>query len=68
MNDRLFVDTAFIQALLNGRDQYHGIAKKLLPRVRTAREVWLTEAVLTEVGNEDERVCEKISILSLRLY
>lgn len=37
MSNRLFVDTAFIQALLNHRDQYHNIAKKLLLRVRTAR-------------------------------
>jgi uncharacterized protein len=49
--DRLFLDTAFIQALLNPRDTYHSQAKKLLPRVRNADEVWITEAVLIEVGN-----------------
>lgn len=52
MNDeRLFLDTVFIQALLNKRDQYHAQAKAFLPRVRAAKEVWLTEAVLVEVGN-----------------
>lgn len=49
--DRLFLDTAFIQALLNSRDQYHSQAKKLLPRVKNADEVWITEAILIEVGN-----------------
>ena len=49
--DRLFIDTAFIQALLNPRDDYHERAKVLFPRVRAASEVWLTEAILVEVGN-----------------
>ncbi len=48
---RVFLDTVFIQALLNRRDQYHGQAKALLPRVREAQEVWVSEAVLVEVGN-----------------
>ena len=49
--ERLFLDTAFIQALLNPRDNYHQQAKQLFPRVRSASEVWSTEAVLVEVGN-----------------
>ncbi|WP_008309586.1 type II toxin-antitoxin system VapC family toxin [Leptolyngbya sp. PCC 6406] len=49
--ERLFLDTAFIQALLNPRDDYHQQAKQLLPRIRAASEVWLTEAILVEVGN-----------------
>jgi predicted nucleic acid-binding protein len=49
--DRLFLDTAFIQALLNPRDDYHQQAKGLFPRVRSASEVWITEAILVEVGN-----------------
>jgi uncharacterized protein len=49
--DRLFLDTAFIQALLNPRDTYHPQAKTLFPRVRNADEAWITEAILTEVGN-----------------
>lgn len=47
----LFLDTTFVQALLNRRDQYHTQAKGLLPRLRNAREVWVTEAVLVEIGN-----------------
>ena len=49
--DRLFLDTAFIQALLNPRDDHHTIAKALFQKVRNAQEVWITEAILTEVGN-----------------
>ena len=49
--DRLFLDTAFIQALLNVRDAYHPKAIELFPRVRNAAEIWITEAILTEVGN-----------------
>ncbi|HAA31514.1 MAG TPA: nucleic acid-binding protein [Cyanobacteria bacterium UBA8553] len=49
--DQLFLDTVFIQALLNRRDQYHDKAKTFLPRLRNAAEVWVTEAVLIEVGN-----------------
>jgi uncharacterized protein len=41
--DRLFLDTAFIQALLNPRDNYHSSAKQLFPRIRAATEVWITE-------------------------
>lgn len=49
--ERMLLDTAFVQALLNRRDQYHSRARALLPRVREAAEVWVTEAVLVEVGN-----------------
>lgn len=49
--ERFFLDTAYVQALLSARDQYHRTAGALYPRVRAAREVWVTEAVLTEVGN-----------------
>lgn len=48
---RLFLDTAFVQALLNKNDDYHAVAKVLLPTLRAATEVWTTEAVLTEIGN-----------------
>jgi uncharacterized protein len=49
--ERLLLDTTFVQALLNRRDQYHRQAAELLPRVRAAAETWITEAVLVEVGN-----------------
>jgi hypothetical protein len=38
MSDKaLFLDTLFIQATLNRRDQYHQQAQLILPRVRAAR-------------------------------
>ena len=49
--ERIFLDTAFVQALLNRRDQYHSKVKSLMGRVREASEIWVTEAVLVEVGN-----------------
>lgn len=48
---RLFLDTAFVQALLNRNDQYHSIAKSRLSQLRAATEVWTTEAILVEIGN-----------------
>ena len=51
MNERFLLDTVFIQALLNKRDSHHHRALAFLPRVREAAEVWITEAVLVEVGN-----------------
>ena len=49
--DRLFLDTAFVIALLNPADQYHAIARRLAGRLRAADEVWVTESVLTEIGD-----------------
>ncbi|NEO77925.1 PIN domain-containing protein [Moorena sp. SIO4G3] len=62
IGERLFLDTAFIQALLNKRDQYHHKALELLPRLKNAKEVWVTEAVLTEVGNALSAVNRVIAV------
>jgi predicted nucleic acid-binding protein len=51
MNEHLFLDTVFVQALLNRRDQYHDQAVEFLPRIQAATEVWTTEAILIEIGN-----------------
>ena len=50
-DERFFLDTVFVQALLNPRDPYYRPACALFSRVRAAREVWVTEAVFTEVAN-----------------
>jgi len=50
-HERFLLDTAFVQALLNKRDQYHHQARAFLPRLQSAQEVWITEAVLVEIGN-----------------
>ncbi len=49
-HERLFLDTLFVQALINRRDRYHEEAKRLAPRLHAAREVWVTEAIFLELG------------------
>jgi hypothetical protein len=49
--DRLFLDTYYVQALLNAKDPDYQRARALLPEVKRAAEVVTTEAVLVEVGN-----------------
>ena len=48
---RIFLDTYYVQALLNPRDPHHARARALLPTVQGASEVVVTEAVFAEVGN-----------------
>ena len=48
---RLFIDTAFVQALFNGADALHEAARGWAQEVEAAAELWTTEAVLVEVGN-----------------
>jgi predicted nucleic acid-binding protein len=50
-DERILLDTGFVRALLNRRDHLHPKATELWPRVRAAREVWTTEAILVEIGN-----------------
>jgi uncharacterized protein len=49
--ESLFLDTAFVVALINPRDQYHTVAQRLLPKIEKARQIWTTRFVLTEIGN-----------------
>ena len=65
-NERLLLDTAFIKALLNRNDQYHAIAQKLFPRVQAATEVWITEAVLLEVGNALGAINREAAVIVIR--
>jgi uncharacterized protein len=37
IRERSFLDTAFIQALLNPRDDLHSRAKTLLPQIRSTQ-------------------------------
>jgi len=48
---RFFMDTSYVQSYFNSKDEWHRNAIILEPRVRIAREVVTTEAVLLEVGN-----------------
>lgn len=65
MSDRLLLDTSFIQALLNSKDRHHQQARILLPKVYNAREVWVTEAVLVEVGNAFSAMNRSAVLLNL---
>jgi predicted nucleic acid-binding protein len=49
-SDRLFLDTGYVLARFNRRDQYHGKAKQLADTVAASRELWTTDAVLFEVA------------------
>jgi predicted nucleic acid-binding protein len=50
--DPVFLDTSYVIALLNSKDQYHKNAKRLQQLVvRQPKKVWTTEAVLIEIGN-----------------
>ena len=48
---RFFMDTAYVLALLNQNDKYHERANELLPSIRLADEVYVTEAIIIEIGN-----------------
>lgn len=50
MPNRIFVDTSFVLALINERDQYHDQAQKLSLKFEQAQLV-TTVAVLLEIGN-----------------
>ena len=51
MAERIFIDTWFILALLNSRDEHHAHAKRLLPRIRSAAQLVMTEAIVVETCN-----------------
>ena len=50
MSSKIFVDTLFVVALINRRDQYHQLARELAERF-DAYPLLTTDAVLLEVGN-----------------
>ncbi len=50
MSNRLFVDSLFIIALVNQRDQYHRQAVSLASSLR-GHPLLVTDAILLEVGN-----------------
>jgi hypothetical protein len=48
--NRIFVDTLFVIALINPRDQYHAKATKLAAKYEN-HSLLVTDAVLLEIGN-----------------
>ena len=59
---RFFMDTAYVLALLNQNDKYHERANELLPSIRLADEVYVTEAIIIEIGNSLSRSNRSIAI------
>jgi predicted nucleic acid-binding protein len=47
---KCFLDTVFVQALLDKNDQQHEWAERLLPDVRKANRIRTSEAIFNEVG------------------
>lgn len=47
----MFLDTGYVIARFNRRDQYHDKAKQLAGVITAARELWTTDAVLLEVAS-----------------
>ena len=50
MPNRIFVDTLFVVALINPRDQYHAKARELAAKYED-NPLLVTDAVLLEIGN-----------------
>jgi len=50
LNNKIFMDTGFVMAVVNDKDQYHPDAVKLANRFRNYPTV-ITDAVLLEIGN-----------------
>jgi uncharacterized protein len=65
-DNRLFLDTAFAQALLNPRDQHHITAQKLLGRVDKATEIWTTNLILIEIGDALSAVSRQPAIAYIK--
>jgi predicted nucleic acid-binding protein len=59
--DRLFVDTVFVIALINHRDQYHQLASELADRF-DSYPLLITDAVLLEIGNALARSYKKEAV------
>lgn len=66
MPDRIFLDTSFVIALINERDQYHVQAEALSLRFNNSALV-TTGAVLLEIGNalSKEFRAEAVSVINL---
>lgn len=48
--DRFFLDTGYVLARFNRRDEYHDNARQLAGAIASCRELWTTAAVLLEIA------------------
>lgn len=67
MLSRIFVDTGFVIALINQRDQYHQQASELAARFE-GYPLLLTDAVLLEIGNALVRNYKKEAIETIEQF
>jgi predicted nucleic acid-binding protein len=65
VSDRLFVDTSYVIARFNERDEFHASAKALAPTVGACRELWTTDAVLLEVAASFSRPEHRVIAIGL---
>jgi uncharacterized protein len=47
----VFIDTSFVQALFSKDDAHYDKAQQLLPLLSVYKKVWITEAILLEIGD-----------------
>jgi|SRR5918911_1862908 predicted nucleic acid-binding protein len=66
MPDRIFVDTSFVIALINGKDQYHQQAEALSYKFESSQLI-TTDAVLLEIGNALARDFRKEAVAVIRV-
>ena len=62
---RLFIDTAYFIARANPQDNLHDRAEALSSVVQTADKVFVTDAVLTEVGNSLRKTARARAVAAL---
>ncbi len=67
MTDLIFVDSAFILALINERDHYHIHAVHLFRQIR-GRPLLITNAVFFEVGNSLARTHKKAAAETIKRF
>ena len=67
MLSRIFVDTGFVIALINQRDQYHQQASELAERFE-GYSLLVTDAVLLEIGNTLVRNYKKEAIETIEQF
>jgi predicted nucleic acid-binding protein len=48
---QIFLDTSFVVAVINSDDQFHQPALDLEQDLKTYAAIWITDAVLIEIGN-----------------
>ena len=60
MKKRAFIDTSFVVAALSVSDSFHALAIKQSEDLFSNYEVWITDAILFEVGNTFSKVNRKL--------